>query len=81
MASGGFRVGSGRKKGEPTVVMRVPEALSVHIAKLINNYKAGPAEYLKMISMTPEEYFRSLPALRSSFGLDRVVGKKKKKRK
>ncbi|WP_063668343.1 hypothetical protein [Aliivibrio fischeri] len=81
MASGGYRVGSGRKKGEPTVVMRVPEALSAHIAKLIGNYKLCPAEYLKMISMTPEEYFKSLPSLRTSFGVDRKIGKKKKKRK
>lgn len=81
MGSGGSRVGSGRKKGEPTVVMRVPDALSVHIKKLIGNYKSSPAEYLKMISMTPEEYFKSISSLKSSFGIERKVGKKKKKRK
>lgn len=81
MSRGGFREGSGRKKGESTVVVRVPAALEVDIKRMISNYKLNPAQYLNMIRMSPEEYFKSIPKLKSAFGIERKVGKKKKKRK
>lgn len=40
MAKGGKRQGSGRKSGEKTVVMRVPESLQEQINELIKQYKS-----------------------------------------
>lgn len=37
--SGGYRRGSGRKKAEPTVTMRVPQSLEAEIKALIKAHK------------------------------------------
>jgi hypothetical protein len=36
---GGARKGSGRKKKEPTVVMRVPKSLVPKVEKMIDNHR------------------------------------------
>lgn len=38
---GGFRPGSGRKKGEPTTVVRVPNGVLSDVKALIDSYKAA----------------------------------------
>jgi hypothetical protein len=39
---GGFRKGSGRKKGEPSTVVRVPNGLLSEVKRLIDSYKSNP---------------------------------------
>ncbi|ELB2865172.1 hypothetical protein QNE90_004856, partial [Vibrio alginolyticus] len=38
---GGFRVGSGRKKGEPSTVVRVPDGILAEVQRLIEAYKSN----------------------------------------
>ena len=59
MASGGFRVGSGRKKSEPTEVIRVPVFLVEHIKGLVSRYKQDPESYREMFTMGPAAYQRA----------------------
>lgn len=42
---GGARVGSGRKAGEKTVVMRVPESVAPRVRELIEHHKSGAKSF------------------------------------
>ena len=52
---GGFRVGSGRKKGEPSTVVRVPNGLLPEVQRLIESYKSNP-EPFKAPKSNPEPF-------------------------
>lgn len=39
---GGFRVGSGRKKGEGSTIVRVPNGVLFEVRQVIDRYKASP---------------------------------------
>lgn len=41
---GGFRAGSGRKKGEPSTVVRVPNSILPDVVLLISEYKKSKLE-------------------------------------
>lgn len=60
---GGFRVGSGRKKGEPSTVVRVPNGILPEVQRLIESYKSNP-EPLKAPKSNPE------PLRTASYGID-----------
>ncbi|EGQ9765833.1 hypothetical protein FWP46_25960 [Vibrio alginolyticus] len=52
---GGFRVGSGRKKGEPSTVVRVPDGILAEVQRLIEAYKSNP-EPFKAPKSNPEPF-------------------------
>nr|WP_278987185.1 hypothetical protein [Plesiomonas shigelloides] len=57
MSRGGVRVGAGRKKGEPTKMIRVPESIAPMISGLISAYRSqSDLDVLSVIS--PEAYAR-----------------------
>ncbi|MFV8423827.1 hypothetical protein, partial [Vibrio parahaemolyticus] len=51
----GFRVGSGRKKGEPSTVVRVPDGILAEVQRLIEAYKSNP-EPFKAPKSNPEPF-------------------------
>lgn len=87
MASGGVRIGAGRKKGEPTEVIRVPAFLVEHVRGLISRYKDNPQLYREVFSMSHSDalsaaYRNSIeqsPLIRSKF--TKKPASKRKKRK
>lgn len=82
MASGGFRLGSGRKKSEPTTVIRVPIFLAEHIKGLISRYKQDPEAYQEMFTMGPTAYHRAnKKELKKLSNPTKSAVKRKKKRK
>ncbi len=52
---GGFRKGSGRKKGEPSTVVRVPNGILSEVQGLIESYKSNP-EPFKAPKSNPEPF-------------------------
>ena len=50
---GGLRPGSGRKKGEGSSVVRVPDGILLEVKRLIDTYKSTP-EPPKASKSTPE---------------------------
>ena len=52
---GGFRVGSGRKKGDPSTVVRVPDGILAEVQRLIEAYKSNP-EPFKAPKSNPEPF-------------------------
>lgn len=75
MSSGGVRPGAGRKKGEPTEVIRVPAFLVSHVKGLISRYKDNPQLYREVFSMSHSEVLNAAyghsveqePLIRSKF--------------
>ena len=55
---GGFRVGSGRKKGESSTVVRVPNGILSEVRSLIDSYKSSsaPAKPSKTLSEPSKSY-------------------------
>jgi hypothetical protein len=60
---GGFRLGSGRKKSEPTTVIRVPVGALPAVKQLIESYKSTP-EPPKAPKSTPEPNSSLKPTLK-----------------
>ncbi|HIF9079092.1 TPA: hypothetical protein ACX6NV_004020 [Photobacterium damselae] len=81
MPRGGYREGSGRKKGEPSQVIRVPSFLVDHVKGLIARYKSDPELYQAVFSMSHEEVLShtSRPVVRSGFTKKPSSKRKKKK--
>ncbi|WP_047879348.1 hypothetical protein [Photobacterium aquae] len=78
MSRGGAREGAGRKKGEPTEVIRVPVFLVEHIKSLITRYKQDPELYREVFSMSDSEV---MSRVRAPVRTRSCFTKKKKKRK
>lgn len=82
MASGGLRLGSGRKKSEPTTVIRVPVFLAEHIKGLISRYKQDPEPYREMFTMGAVAYHRAkAKEIKKLCNPTKSASKRKKKRK
>jgi hypothetical protein len=80
MSSGGVRVGAGRKKGEPTEVIRVPSCLVAHFNELIGYYKNDPYTYhayRNFFSLRHQMLNDSGPLIRSKF-TKKAASKRKK---
>lgn len=60
MASGGSRIGAGRKKSEPTKVIRIPEFLVEEVMLLVSRYKQDPNAFVAELNNSKSKKLASL---------------------